>query len=445
MSRPWWRRAAPDEECEEPGSHLLRAMAYETAVIAFTAVTVAVLLFLVTRGQFEDLYLKARGVAPASDQVALVSIGDEALYLWEPHAESREVTPRAMLGQIVRFLDAAGAQVVVLDVLLDQPAEGDQQLLAAAEAFPGTVVAAERFVETEPKSGALFQAAISDGFGGTIQGGFANLQVEEPWLFSDAQLVRRAPLTERVSRARMSATWPLNIIGAEQSEDFLAPSMTLLAAVSLSHPDDALARIQAGDVDLGVPLDEPLLINFRGPERSDPIPTIRAASILRAMGQTALAQEMGVDMPVVVPQELRQALEGRVVVVGRVDHAADDRFVTPYSWPWLVDHDMAGARIQAQVIDTLLSGRHVRVVSTPMWIPALLLGAAVLVTRRFLRDDVHVLGWIAVSGALVVVGVVVFDVTDGLALDAGPPVGGILIPLLIAHVWEWAVDESRRT
>lgn len=422
-------------------------MSYETFVVGFTGLTVAILLFLVTRGQFEDLYLQARGVAPVSDQVALVSIGDEALYLWEPHAAERDVTPRAMLAQVVRFLDAAGAEVVVLDVLLDQPADGDAELLAAAEAFDGVVIAAERFVETEPKSGALFQAGIADGFGGAIQGGFANLQVEEPWLFSDAQLVRRAPLVQEVSRARMSATWPLNIIGAEQSEAWQAPAMTLLAAVSLAHPDDALARIQSGDLDLpnAPDLAEPLLINFRGPERSDPIPTLRAASILRAMGQTALAQQMGVDMPVVVPEELRRAVEGRVVVVGRVDAAADDRFVTPYSWPLLVNHDMAGVRVQAQVIDTLLSGRHVRVVSRPLWILALGLGALVLWSRRWLRDDVHFVGWCAASGLLVVVGTVTFRVTDGLALDAGPPVGGILIPLLAAHVWEWAVDESRRT
>ncbi|MCP4810168.1 MAG: CHASE2 domain-containing protein [Proteobacteria bacterium] len=423
-------------------------MAYETAVVGFTALAVAVLVFLVSRGQFEDLYVKARGVAPPSDQVTLVSIGEEALYLWEPHAEDRTVTPRALLAQVVRFCEAAGAEVVVLDVLLDQPAEGDAALLSAAQAFSGTVIAAERFVETEPKSGARFQAGIADGFGGAISGGFANLQVEEPWLFSDAQLVRRAPLVAEVSRARMSAIWPLNIIGAEQAEDYLAPSMTLLAAVSLAHPDDALARIQAGDLDLPAlptPVEEPLLINFRGPERADPIPTIRAASILRAMGQTALAQEMGVDMPVVVSDELRGLLEGRVVVVGRVDAQADDRFVTPYAWPLLVDHDMAGVRVQAHVIDSLLSGEHIRVISRPLWILGVLLGAAVLVSRRFLRDDVHVIGWILVSGLLVAVGVLTFRWTDGLALDAGPPVGGILIPLVCTHVWEWAVDESRRT
>lgn len=429
MARPWWRRAQPDEECEEPGSHLARAMAYETLVVVFTAIAFAVLVFLVSRGQFEDLYVKSGGVE-VSDEVVLLSVGEEALYLWDPADPEPAITSRALLGQLVRFADAAGAEVIVLDVLLDRPAD-DVPLLDAARASSAPVVGATRFVGTEPVSGAEFAAGLAPIYGEVLHSGFANLQVEEPWLFSDVKLVRSAPLQRTVSSARLGGPWPMNIIGAEQSDETTVESLAVVAA-----------RLAGAEPVLD---EDPLLIAFSGPERSGSIPTVRAATALRALGASALAEAMGVEMPVTVPPEVAELMAGKVVVIGRVDEAANDRFVTPYSWPLLVDEDMAGARVQATLIDQLITGRRITTVAgVASWVPALAFVALVFLTRRRLRDDVHAVGWLGASVALVGGGLALFRVSD-VAFDVGPSIGCILVTLCAVHVWEWAVDESRRT
>ena len=452
--RPWYRRATAEGEDHEVLSHLARSMAYEVAVIAVTAVSVSVLLFVVSAGQFEDLYVKLRGSAPPSEQVALLTIGEEGLYLYNADDMEPEVTPRALLAELIRFCHAAGAEVVVLDVLLDRPADGDEALVAAIRETGMPVVGAVRFVLTDPESGGEFAPGIAPSLQGSVVAGFANLQEEEPYLFSETTLVRRAPLTRKVSTARLSGRWPMNVVGAEQSDATVMPSITLAAAWLKTRGDATQLHqtLQSGG-DLGLPeLPSPpdgVLINFRGPEGGDGIPTVRAASALRTMGMSALAGTMGQPMPIVVPEELAQALRGRVVVIGRVDKVGRkdaDRFATPYSFPTFTSPDMAGARIQEQVIDTLLSGRHIRPVGgkTAWWL-ALLVAGSVYFTRRFFRDDVHVVGWTVLGLALVGVGALVFRLTDGLALQIGPPLGAALVTLTAVHVVGWSFEESRRT
>lgn len=452
--RPWYRRATAEGEDHEVLSHLARSMAYEVAVVAVTAVSVSVILFVISAGQFEDLYLKLRGSAPTSDQVALLTIGEEGLYLYNADDVEPEVTPRALLGELVRFCAAAGAEVVVLDVLLDRPEDGDEALVAAIEETGMPVVGAVRFMLTDPESGAEFAPGLSPSLEGAVVAGFANLQEEEPYLFSETMLVRKAPLTRRVGTARLSGRWPLNIIGAEQSDDTVIPSITLAAAFLKTQgtPEQLHDLLQAGG-ELGLKnLERPydgVLINFRGPEGGDGIPTVRAASALRTMGMSALAGTMGQPMPIEVPEELAQALRGRVVVIGRVDKVGRedaDRFATPYSFPTFARPDMAGARIQAQVIDTLISGRHVRPVGgTAAWWLALLLSGSVYFTRRLFRDDVHVVGWSLIGLGMVGTGVLVFRLTDGLSLQVGPPLGAALVMLTAVHVVGWSFEESRRT
>ncbi|MED5374046.1 MAG: CHASE2 domain-containing protein [Myxococcota bacterium] len=469
MKLPWWRRQDQGEECDSPASHLARSMAYESLVVVFTAVAAAVIAFLVSRGQVEDLYIKARGSAPTSGEVAVVTIGPEALYLWDPSQPQPEQTPRGLLTELVRSIEEAGASVIVLDVLMDAP---DEPGLVPDPALwsPSTpVVVATRFVPTAPTAQRDFMpdkaAALSHP---QIHAGFANLQTEQPWLFADGELVRHAPLVRQVASASLSpGTWPTNLLGADQQDDRLVPSMTLQAA--MLHRGTSLADLSAvcpvtpgeplrcteGAQALGLPaspqpLHEGVLINFRGPEGHDGIPTVRAASLLRAASMRGLMESQGVPGPPAdLPPDIREALAGKVVIVGRVDRigqAHADRFVTPYSFPTLMRADMAGVRVQAQVIDTLLSGRHVRKPPRwPFWLLGIGLGAAVWWSSLKLRDDVHAFGWSAVSGLLLVLGVLVFRWSDGWSAPLGPPLAGVLLTLLAVHGYGWSVEESKRT
>ena len=460
-TRSWWRRADPLGPSMEGGSHLAHHLGYEVVQAMVVAAVLASLAFVGLGGRFSDLYVRARGAAPVSDQVALLTIGAEALYLWNPGDPEPVVTPRGLLAEPARFLDAAGARVIVLDILLDRPAPGDVELAAAAAAH-GTVIGAERFVLSEPAGGREFAAAITAPLNRSIDAGFANLLEEEASLFSGGELlVRKAPLVRRLARARMDGRYPGNLVGGEQADAEVRPALALLAAwLHAGRRTTADAAKLANTVQLncaGSPMDctvdaeslglpalpaglaQPLPINFRGPERAAAIPTLTASQTLRVMGQDALMRSLGVEMPLEIPAELAAAVRDRTVVVCRVDDHSGDRFVTPYSFPMLMRTDMAGGRIQAQLIDTLLSGRHIR--PLPGWIPwllGLLLGAGMVLTRRWLRDDTHSLAWLAVGLALVAGGAWLFAATDGVVLELGPALCVGLVTLMVLRVHGWA-------
>jgi len=444
----------------EPVSHLTHHLAYEVAQAMVVAAVLACLAFAGLGGRFADLYVWLRGPAPVSDQVSVLSIGDEALYLWDPADPAPEITPRALLAELVRFLDAAGARVIVLDILLDLPAAGDD-VLAAAAASHGAVIGAERFGVTEPRSGREFAAGITPDLAAVMGSGFANLHEEERSLFSGALLARKAPLVRRLARAQLAGPYPANLVGGEQTDGEVRPALALLAAwlQAGSHRtaeiDGLVGRLQEGcggtgcDLgadDLGLPalptdLAEPLAINFRGRERSDPIPTVRAAEALRVMGQDALMRSLGVEAPVEIPAALAEPLRDRVVVVCRVDTAAADRFVTPYSFPMMLREDMAGGRIQAQLIDTLLSGRHLRPLGAwAPWSLAVVLVVGIAWTRRRLRADVHSVLWVGACVALVAAGAVLFAATDGVVLELGVPLAAALLALVGLRLQGWAKE-----
>jgi len=450
---------------DEPWSHLARAMGYEVLVVLVTAAAIAVLAFIALQGRFQDLYIKLRPETTVSHQVALLTIGPESLYLWDPAHPHPDTTPRAMVAEIVRFLHAADARVVVLDLLLDTPAEGDDALATAARA-QGAVVVAEKLQVTEPASGRQFVADVSPTLQDAVYSGFANFQAEQNTLFSSDLVVRRVPLVHLANVSRLSGQWPLDQVGGTQDVDQVVPALSLVAATLQAHgpiSEGALSRaLQQGCTgrplrctltasDLGLPplpapLTVPLPINFRGPEHADGLPTVTAARALRVNAQAALMRSLGREATIEVPDDLKKLLAGRVVVVGRVDRPDQDRFLTPYSLPVPVAPDMAGPRIHAQIIDTLLSGHHIRTVGGwGAWVLGALFALAVLLSWRLLRDDALTAVWFGVATLIVVIAVIVFDYTDGVALDIGPPLLGVLSMVFLLTLRGWAVEDSQRT
>jgi len=448
----------------DPITFLIRAFVYEVWVVLITGGMVTVLLFVALGSGITDLYLKVRGVGGVSGHVAQVTIGEEALYLWDPSSPDPEVTPRGLLAEVVRFLDEAGAEVVVLDILLDRPAPADA-LLADASRAHGAVIAAERYVLTEPATGLQFQPGLVADYDGAVAGGFANLH-QQTTLLSEDLLVRGTPLVKRVTRARVQGTWPGNIVGAMQDDGAIVPSMALAAAWMYRQREQGLPSrvtdferaLQAGcsgeplvceqglaafglpEVPVG--LEEVLPINFRAPERSDPIPTIRAADILRLAGQSALMRQLDPTIRTEVPDAYRRVIEGRLVVVGRASmDDSGDRFITPFGFPAYLEADMAGCRVQAQIIDTLLTGSHIHLFRGLLaWMVAAGLFGAVVWSFRTTTDRVHVTAWAAGGVGMVLLGAVVFRLSDGIAVDTGPPVAGILSGLLWTHIRAWALE-----
>ncbi len=423
-------------------------VAHEVVVNVLAAVALAAIAFVFLGGRIEDLYTLARGPAPVSGQVTVLAIDEEALYLWDPTNPEPEVTPRALLAELVQFLSAAGASVVVLDILTDLPGPGDDPLGRAVATHPRLVLA-ERFA---PRPGGLPFAAGSV-FGDQGVTAYANLGLEEQTLFSGEMLVRSAPLVTRVARARLTAPFPSGLVGGRQDDAGPMPALAF-AAASLHARDAAPTELQAaletqcptGPCAVGleefglppspVPLDAPLTLNFRGPEGADGLPYVSAARLLRSTGEVALARTLGLDLPLTVPDDLAPLFADRVVVVGRVDAASGDRFVTPYSFPALQTADMSGVRIHAQLIDTLLTGHHVRRVGRwGVWGIALVVGGLCVVTRRSL-GDIHLLAWLAVGGLLVAACALLFAQTDGLVVDLGPTLAVLSATLVAVHLYQ---------
>ena len=455
----------------DPWGFVVRAMAYETLVVLVTAASVAALVFLASlilfQGQLQDAYLRLRGAAPVSGEVVVLTIGPEALYLYNPDESEPEVTPRRLLTEVVGFLDEAGASVIVLDFLLDRPSPDDPILAAAAQAH-GAVLAAERFQITEPASGRVFTPGIPPTLEAAMGSGFANFQEEPSALLGSELLVRRLPLVQISDRAHLSGSWPMNQLGSKQDIDQAMPALALAAAwwhTARKRDPDApltdLARLLAegctpltceiGTPALGLPsiplpLSQPHDINFRGPEGGDGLVTIDAARVLRVLAGNAILAEMGRPEPLGVPQDLRAQIEGRIVVVGRVGTTSSghiDRFVTPYSLPVQGQADMSGPRIHAHVIDTLLTGRHIRHSgSTLSWLLALVTGTGVIVSYQRLSDTLHGALWLTVTATLITSGFVLFRFTDGFVVDIGPAVAACLVPAVFLHLRGWVREQA---
>lgn len=452
---------APDDAPAPPApqrSHratlrrLGRDLANEVVVNVLSAVALAALAFVVLGGHVDDLYTVARGRAPTTDEVAILALDEEAFYLWNPADPAPATTPRALLAELVRFLHAAGAKVVVLDILTDVPAPDDDALRAAIEAH-GRVVVAERFAPGIAGDPTPF--APGSVFGEVALAAYANLGTEEQTLFSGEMAVRAVPLAQAVARARLQAPFPAGLVGGWQDDDAPTPAVAL-AAAWLQRTDAPVAQLASSLADrcggaplvctagpdwLGLPagplpLHASLPLNFRGPEGGDGLPLVSAARALRSLGESALARTLGLDLPLRPPDDLVAALKGRVVVVGRTDAAANDRFVTPFAFPTMQTADMAGVRIHAQLIDTLLSGRQVRRVGDPVaaWIFAAVLGGLVLRTARK-EGAAHLGGWLLVGALLLAVGIGTFTLFDGAVLDVGPALAVLGCALLGVHLW----------
>ncbi len=444
-----WRERAAD--VLDAVARIGRDVAHEVVVNVAAALALGALAFVVLDGRIEGLYFKVRGPAPVSDQVAIIALDEETFYLWDPADPEPARTPRALLAEVVRFLTSAGAKVVVLDVLTDLPAAGDDVLVAATSAH-GRVVAAERFTPGRGDDATPFAAAsVLNGVATTA---YANLGQEEQTLFSGEMSVSAVPLVASVSRARLAGAFPLGLVGGFQDDDAPTPSMALAAAwlqVAGGAPAELTAALgsrcggtpvvcTASTADLGLPgsplpLHADLSINFRGAEGADHIPAISGARLLRSLGESALGKTLGLDLPIAVPDDLKQSLGGKVVLVGRVDGAGGDHFVTPYSFPAMQQADMSGVRVQAQIIDTLLSGRHLRRIDgVTAWVAAVAALVAVLVSGRRNRA-LHLVFWTALCGVLLAGSTVLFGLTDGLVLDLAPTLGAILCGLLGVHLY----------
>jgi adenylate cyclase len=255
------------------------------------------------------------GPRPAPTGVVIVAIDDEALSESGGGAPSRE-----MMARLVRALAAFHPRSIAVDIAFLNPknAEADAQLASALKAAPAVVAAI-----------GVFDATSSSGQ--AAEAGDLALAPEPSSVLWPVEVVRDAAQVGLANVSTDSSGVPRYIPMIYQTPDGVLPSFALAAASQALEVEPVLApdRIeiagQTREMDLGYHMP----LRFYGPEGS--FRRISATQVLRG------------DLD-------RQALRGKVVVVGVTATGASDAFATPF------DRVAPGAEVFATAIGNLLAG-----------------------------------------------------------------------------------------
>jgi CHASE2 domain-containing sensor protein len=480
---------APDSKTDTVFEQLIHDLSYEFLVFLWVAAVSMIVGFTAFGGRFSDLYMSLSEPTEASEEVVVVGIGPSALYSWNPDDPTPEVTPRAMLAELVMALDEAGARTIVLDVMLGEESEEDLVLAAAARAH-GAVVGGERVDVFLPGQGMKIAVGIQEaltltddhamsGAGLGVQPAHVTIHLEEPVIFSGDMVARGAPLVELYERVVEVPLMPLQPgasprqgPGRVSARVVHRPSLSLAGAwLHRARKDNRAATLQdletevgaacvssetqsgwgacdgsqlSGLGDFGVSLWDIFELNYLRREsdgRLAPISANRLLKLTRSAfsGASGSVEDQRVGLAKeIAKQEWAERLRDKLVFVGRVDGvgmASADRYPTPYSFPFFNQKDMAGVVIQSQLAEALLTGRRLQ--HLPRWVEGLAtllaIGLCVWAYRKLSAWRL-VVSSVLGGGAFVMFGVLLFRYTNGVVLDLGIPITAGLMTFIVLQV-----------
>jgi adenylate cyclase len=307
-----------------------------------------------------DVRTLARGAKAPPDLVTIVAIDDGMVKLGSTYP-----LPRAELAGIVEAIARLEPKVIAIDLLLVDkgPADGDAALAKSFAASPTVLAAAAVFPETVQPS------AQNDG-------PLAGLPTADRFLLPLPAFANHAEVGIANVTTRQTGT-PLSVPMLFRTRDKVELSFPLrVASVAIGKPLTIEPdRLLFGDRPIATASNYALPISYYGPRRT--IRTVSAASLID--GQ--------ID---------REAIQGRIVVLGATATGAGDFFPTPF------DSLMPGVEIISTAITHLLAGdgivrdRPVRIVETmtAILLPLLLVG--LLVWRQ------NAIGLVAVTAVVLV-------------------------------------------
>ncbi len=453
---------------------MLEMVAHSIVGGVATTMLGSLLGFTLFGGLFLDIYSNLSPTSSSSGEVTMVTIGPEALYLWDSTNPNPDTTPREMLAELISILDQAGARTIVLDVLLDDVQEGDQ-LLAEVSRKHGAVIGAEKMMVNQPRTGRLFAKGLNPILHGgeqpAIYAGHANLFFTEPLLFTGDHVFRGVHHAQFYQRSSVHGQWPDTIVGAK--EEVISPSLALAGAWlhrAQQKPDahfhDLLRELREScGVTEGIfsctkdsvshlpsfqtTLHSDFWLHHMGSEHNDRIPFIPASTLLMLSAERAMFKKLGIPEdqlpPTTFPTEISTLLNDKLVIIGRVDRIGEeqaDRYATTYSFPLFKKADMAGVRIQAQVMDALLSGRRLQFV--PIWLQLILcllsgFGTYTLYRRTPILWQIPLVLTAYLSA--VGVGLLLYTWCDGWVLELGPALSVSMLTLTWLYTrYEWVPE-----
>jgi len=314
---------------------------------------------------YSDLWHRVSGVRYAPEHVALVVVDDQSL---AEHGDIPMVFWTPLFARAAATLREAGATVIGVDFLFGFTPEDwisklnlsgtdvlrDYDLKFRQELNQGKMVLAGAIVRGLPGQPDNVLLAHTDyllslpttDFASHV--GFADL------------------VTDSDGGVRAFEVVPAVKLPPELAEGAPRLALASLLAARAGHLDKAAASWDVGGRTLETT--EPHIISYAGPSG-----TVPRVSLSRVLADDAL-QDPSV-----------QALRGKVVIIGGDYQGMNDVHTTPYSGRLITGGDglMAGVEIQANIVETVLSGRDTR--EAPAWLRYLLLFACIGFTTHAYR------------------------------------------------------------
>lgn len=337
-----------------------------------------------------DARTLARGTRTPPDLVTIVAIDDTMVKLAGTYP-----LPRATLAGVVEAIARLDPKVIAIDLLLldKGPAEGDAALAKALAARPSVLAAAAVFSDAA-------QPSVEDG------GPLAGLPKASRFLLPLPAFAERTEVGIANVMTGQTGT-PLLVPMLFRTQDRIELSFPLRVASIASGEKLTIEpeRLKFGERPIPTSSDYALPISYYGPRHS--VRTISAASLIDGTAD-------------------RDAIQGRIVVIGATATGAGDFFPTPF------DSLMPGVEIISTAITHLLAGdgvvrdRPVRIVEavTTILLPMLLVG--LLVWRR------NAVGLVAVCAVLLTWAALnILAFAHGIWLDAATTLTAAVPPLLL--------------
>ncbi|XIA63825.1 CHASE2 domain-containing protein [Bradyrhizobium sp. TZ2] len=337
-----------------------------------------------------DVRTLVRGIKAPPDLVTIVAIDDGIV----KHGGTYPL-PRIEISKIVDEIARLEPKVIAIDLLLIDkgPADGDAALAKSFAARPMVLAAAAVFPDTVQSSA-------------ESEGPLARLPAADRFLLPLPAFTEHAEVGIANVMTGQTGT-PLSVPMLFRTRDKVELSFPLrVAAVAIGKPLTIEPdRLLFGDRAIATATNYALPISYYGPRRT--IRTVSAASLI----------DGGID---------REAIQGRIVVLGATATGAGDFFPTPF------DSLMPGVEIISTAITHLVSGdgvvrdRPVRIVETmtAILLPLLLVG--LLVWRRnaagLLAVTAIVLMWAAAN---------TIAFAHGIWLDAATTIAAAAPPVIL--------------
>jgi adenylate cyclase len=297
-----------------------------------------------------DLGIRMRGTSAAPTDVVLVMIDDATV------AElGRWPVPRRLLADAVRTAHRAGAKAIGLDILFAEPERGRAAEEDAGDAALGDAIRAAGNVVL-PFTFRFGAAPAATDAGPVARAAFARVRdggADHTFALAPSSVI--SPVPALAEAAELGHALVAYDVDGEARYEYPAlpydldyyPSMAVrLAALYLGVPWSEVTLELGRGIALGpvyVPTDRQmrLLVDYRGP------PATFATYSLSGLLSGAVGEA---------------SLRGRVVLIGANALGSRDSFVTPFT------SVMPGVERLATVVDSIISGHHLRRPDAAPWL-----------------------------------------------------------------------------